>query len=180
MQITFIDATDFQVDSQRRPGSQLFNHRRQPFVYNAPSGTFSQLIFADPFNPYSATQTLSRHEDHYQRFEFDANSVVNLYIYATNGQSDRDRQRGSGKRAQLFRRRRRLGYSYLGDPFTGSIASCRALVGDGFWIRRLDLRLCLFEIERQIRRRPGRSSFTVAGFDLTLINFPQVYAVGAD
>ena len=75
---------------------------------------------------------------------------------------------------------RRSSYSYLGDPATGVYSELsgfgsETVTGSG----GSTYAYVYSKSNAKFVGDPAGSSFTVAGFDLTLQNFPQVYAVGA-
>ena len=160
VQITFTDATDFQVVLNGGPAATYSTADANHLVYNAPSGVFSELIYADKFNAYSATQSLAATELTRSGFEFDANGVVNLYIYSSSGTSAAAVSLAAGTGSNFYVGDAALGYSYLGDPSTGVYSELRRalLPGDRHRLGRHDLRLRLFDVARHVRGRSGRRS----------------------
>ena len=73
------------------------------FVDNAPANGFSELIYDDPTNTYTATQTFTKLGLIQPSFNFQGNNVIEVYAYS-NGNSTATVTVGCGDRQQFLRR----------------------------------------------------------------------------
>ena len=120
-----VDGTQFTVDDDGTP-TPYSTSNDDTFVYNGSAGTFSKLIFDDPSNTYSVTQTLTGTQlTSNSGFQLDLNNVSNLYVYG-NSNSTATVNVPTGTESNFFVDDVNGGYSYIADPTTAPTANCRA------------------------------------------------------
>ena len=160
--VTVGDATDYTVTPSGAPISYSPAGTAK-FVYNGPSGAFSQLIFDDPStnDAYSATQSLSSTKlvRSGGGVEFDANNVANLYIYASDPSSTATVIVGMGTENNYFVGCPAAATAILPILRWAFTAKCRAFPRNGDRLRRqhsktVHVRLYLFHVTRHSGRRP--------------------------
>ena len=180
VQITFVDATDFQVSVNGGAPTTYSTTAATKFVYNGPSGAYSEVIYSDKFNTYTATQSFAATDLVTSGFEFDANSVVNLYVYAANGASTATVNVGTGTESNFYVGDAALDYSYIGDPALGLYSELSGFASETITGSGSTTYAYVYSTSHaSFVGDPGGSTFTASGFALTLDSFPQVYAVGA-
>jgi hypothetical protein len=180
VQITFIDPTDFQVALNSGMVATYSIVAAGKLVYNGPAGAFSQVVFDDPFNTYSATQSFASTDIVTSGFEFDANNVVNLYIYASNGTSTATVTVGTGTESNFYVGDAASDYSYLGDPALGIYSELSGFATETITGSGGTTYAYVYSTSKaSFVGDPAGSTFTVSGFSLALQDFPQAYAVGA-
>jgi hypothetical protein len=179
-QITFIDATDFQVVLNGGPATTYSTAAATKFVFNGPAGTFSQVIFADPFNHYTATQSLTATQLVEGGFEFDANNVANLFVYVSSGQSTATVNVGSGSGSNFFVGDTAGKYSYIADPALGLYSELSGFASENVIGSGGTTYAYVYSASHgAFIGDAGGSSYTGGGVSLALSSFSQEFAVGA-
>ena len=178
--ITFKDATDFQVVVNGGTAMTYSTATATKLVYNGPAGTFSEVIFADTFNTYTATQSFASADIVTSDFEFDANNTVNLYIYASNGKSTATVTVGTGTESNFFVGDAKSDYSYIGDPAKGLYSELSGFGSETITGSGGTTYAYVYSTSHgTFVGDPGSSTFTAGGNSLTMSDFLSVYAVGA-
>ncbi len=180
VQIGFVDATDFQVSLNGGAATTYPISAATKLVYNGPSGSFSDVVFSDPFNTYAATQSLASTEIVSSGFEFDANSVTNLYVYASSGTSTATINVGTGTESNFYVGDAASDYSYIGDPALGLYSELSGFASETVTGSGGTTYAYVYSTSHgAFVGDPGGSEFASSGFKVTLNDFSQVYAVGA-
>ncbi|HEV3343661.1 MAG TPA: hypothetical protein VG125_25035, partial [Pirellulales bacterium] len=180
VQITFLDATDFQVVLNGGPTTNYSTTAATKVVYNGPAGTPSEVVFADKFNTYKATQSFASTDIVTPGFEFDAENVVELYIYASNGQSTATVTVGTGSENNFYVGDAASDYSYIRDPALGLYSELSGFASESITGSGSTTYAYVYSTSNgAFVGDPGGSTYAAGGFALTLNNLPQVYAVGA-
>ncbi len=181
VQIGFIDATDFEVVVNGGAATTYPIAAATKVVYNGPSGMFSEVVFADPFNTYAATQTFAATDIVSSGFEFDANNVGNLFIYASNGASTATVNVGTDAGgSDFYVGDCGIDYSYIGDSAKGLYSELSGFASETITGSAGSTYAYVYSTSNAtFVGDPGGSTFKSSGLSLTLNSFPQVYAVGA-
>ena len=178
--ITFTDASDFTVTLNGGTPTAYSTNNVSKLVYNGPSGAFSKLIFDDPFNTYAATQSFTATDLVASGFEFDANNVVNLYDYATNGASTATVTVGAGADSNFFVDVPGSRYSYIGNPATGAYSELSGFAAETVNGSGGSTYAYFYSTSHAtVVGNATGSSATVNGHMSTFGDFPQLYVVGA-
>ncbi len=180
VQIAFSDADDFTVTINGGTPASYSTSVAPKLVYNAPAGIFSEVVFDDPYNTYTATQSFTSTDAVSKGFEFDANNVVNLYVYAGNGASTATVSVGTGTEANFYVGDAASNYSYIGDPALGLYSELSGFASEAITGSGSTTYAYVYSTSHgTFVGDPGGSTYMATGTSLTLDNFPQVYAVGA-
>ena len=177
--ITFIDATHFQVVINGGAATTYSTLAATKVVYEGTSDVSSEVVFADDFNTYTATQSLLRP----MLSATVSNSMPTMeqaFTCMPRTSSRATVDVGNAASGSTF---------YVGDArratATSGIwpwactANCPALFPKPLTLPPARPTRMSLTSHAAFVGDPGGSSFTAAGFALTLNGFPQIYAVGA-
>jgi hypothetical protein len=180
VQVSFIDSTDFQVVLNGGTPVVYSTIAATKLVYNRASTT-TQLIFSDIFNTYTATQSLAATELVGDGFEFDANGVDTLYVYATNGKSTATITVDSGAGNNFYVGDAEGDYSYLGDPIQRIYSELAGFASETVTGSAGTTYAYIYSMSNAtFIGDPSGSSLKSTGMSVTLNKFSQIYAVGAE
>ena len=103
--ISFPDAQDFVV-TRNGVATKYALSKYDRLIYQGPSHAFSNVVFDDPNNAYTATQTFTSTQILSSSFAFEADNVANLYIYAGSGSTANVTVSGATRATSMSMRRR--------------------------------------------------------------------------
>jgi hypothetical protein len=180
--LTFTDASDFILAINTATPLSYPTGLALGLIYNGPSGAFSKLIFDDPFNVYSATQSFAATDLLRSAFLCDANNVGNLYIYApTNGKSTATiAVADTAGSNNFFADATNSDYSYIADPGTSTYSELSGFGSESIAGSGGATYAYIYSTSGgKGVEQPDQTTFTSIGVTSTLSSFPQVYLVGA-
>jgi hypothetical protein len=176
--VAFADAQDFTVTKNGvKTTYNLAKYDR--LVYQGPAFSYSKLIFNDPADVYTATQTFTSTQLVGANFAFEADNVSNLYVYAGSG-STANVTVASGTSANFYVDAANSGYSYIANPATGVFSQLIGFSAETVTGSAGSTYAYVYSTTKAaIVADPSGSSITVGGAKTTLANFPQLYIAGA-
>ncbi len=175
--VTFSDATNFTVSISSGAPTAYSTTTTTKLVYNGPTG-FAKLVFDDPFNTYAVNESLTAAAVVAGNFEFDANTVANLYVYLnSNSTATVDVETGVG--SNFFVDAANGGYSYFADPIEhifSELSGVGSVTASG--LGSSTYAYVYSAPFANVVGAPKQTTVTLSGVTSTL-NFPQVYVIGA-
>jgi hypothetical protein len=183
--VTFTDPTDFSVTVNAGAPTSYSTLAYDKLVYNGLTGGGSSVIFSDPntSDQYTATQSLASTiltNSGGNSFEFDANSVSDLYIYVSDPSSTATVNVTGGTGNNFYVDAANLGYSYIADPILliySELAGfgSQTVSGSG----GTTYAYVYSTSHAIVVGDPGQTTISYGSVTTSLSNFAQLYTVGA-
>jgi hypothetical protein len=149
-------------------------------IYNGPAGSFSKVVFDDPSNSYTVTQTLAGTQlVTSSGFQLELDNIANLYVYG-NSTSTATVNVSLGGGSNFFVDAVDGNYSYIADPVNQTYSELSGFGSETITGSAGTTYAYIYSTSHASTvASPGKTTFTVNGVTSTLTNFPQVYVVGA-
>ncbi len=176
--VDMVDPSDYDVTINGTTTDYSTTSYNQ-LVYNGPTNAFTKVVFDDPTGTYTASQSFASTQLLGSTFDFVANSVANLYVYADSS-STAMVQVAQGSGGNFFVAVANSGYSYIADPVDGIFSQligfgAETVSGSG----GSTYAYVYSATNATIVGDPKGSTLSVGGVKSSLADFSQLYVVGA-